>query len=213
MKIVFIFVEGDTEENFTKTILSPHLRNFGIHLKEFNCKGTIKYRSLLRKLILRQANESNISLVTTMFDFYKLPRDFPGKSDLPLNSCYERVAHLEQAFIEDISHQKFSPFVMLHEFEALLFSDPVEIAKAFPGKDESHELQKIKTAHRNNPEEINDNETTAPSKRILRFYPNYDKVFQGSAIIQQIGLDVIRAECQHFNEWLTKLESLGPASA
>ena len=213
MKIVFIFVEGDTEENFTKTILSPHLKNFGLHLKEFNCKGTIKYRSLLRKLILRQANESNISLVTTMFDFYKLPRDFPGKSDLSLNSCYERVAHLEQAFIEDISHQKFSPFVMLHEFEALLFSDPVEIAKAFPGKDESHELQKIKTAHRNNPEEINDDETTAPSKRLEKIFrsPKYDKVIHGPAIIQQIGLEKIRTECAHFNEWLTRLESVSQA--
>ena len=102
---------------------------------------------------------------------------------------------------------------MLHEFEALLFSAPSEIAKAFPEKDESQELQRIKTAHRNNPEEINDNETTAPSKRILRFYPNYDKVFQGSAIIQQIGLEVIRAECPHFNEWLTKLESLSQSSS
>jgi Domain of unknown function (DUF4276) len=34
-------------------------------------------------------------------------------------------------------------------------------------------------------------------------------VLQGSAIIQRIGLDVIRTQCPHFNEWLTKLESLG----
>lgn len=212
MNLVFIFVEGETEENFAKTILSPYLKNFGLHLKQFNCKGTIKYRSLLRKLILRQANESNIALVTTMFDFYKLPNDFPGKRNLPTGTCYDRVAHLEKAFVEDLSHSKFVPYIMLHEFEALLFSSPAEIAKAFPDRDESYELQKIKTAHRNNPEEINDDETTAPSKRLKKLYPNYDKVFQGPAIIQQIGLDVIRAECPHFNDWLTKLESLGQAS-
>lgn len=213
MRIVFVFVEGNTEENFSKTVLTPHLKNFDIHLKLFNCKGTVRYRSLLRKLILRQVSESNIALVTTMFDFYKLPKDFPGQGDLPMGTCYDRIEHLEKAFEADIGHSKFAPHIMLHEFEALLFSDPTEIAKAFPQQDNRHELQKIKTAHRNNPEEINDDEATAPSKRIKKLYPNYDKVFQGPAIIQQIGLEVVRQECRHFNQWLTKLESLGQSSS
>ena len=208
MNIVFIFVEGDTEENFTKTIVAPHLKNFGIQLKQFNCKGTIKYRSLLRKFILRQANESNIALVTTMFDYYALPKDFPGRDSLSTGQCYDQVAYLEKAFAEDIAHDKFLPYLLLHEFEALLFSVPEEIAKTFPKKDESHELLKIKTAHRNNPEEIDDGPMTAPSKRIKRLYPDYDKSLQGPAIIQRIGLNNVRQECRHFDEWLTKLEAI-----
>lgn len=213
MKVVFVYVEGPTEERFVKTVLQPHLLSFNIHPKPFNCGGTIKYQSKLRKFILHKANESGIDLVTTMFDFYKLPKDFPGNRNLPAGTCYERVAYLEKAFSDDIEHSKFLPYVMLHEFEALLFSSPTEIARAFPEEDESHELQKIKTAHRNNPEEINDNESTAPSKRIENLYPSYQKVLQGTAIIQQIGLDVIRTECLHFNEWLTKLESISQSSA
>lgn len=213
MKIVFIYVEGPTEERFVKDVLQPYLRGVNVRLQIFNCYGTIKYQSKLRKFILQKVNEAGIDLVTTMFDFYKLPKDFPGQRDLPTGNCYDRVAHLETAFSKDIGHRKFSPHIMLHEFEALLFSDPVEIAKAFPHKDESHELQKIKTSHRNNPEEINDNEMTAPSKRIKKLYPSYDKVLQGPTIIQQIGLEVIRAECSHFKEWLTKLESVGQTPA
>jgi hypothetical protein len=213
MKIVFIYVEGPTEERFIKTVLQPHLLSLGIYVQVFTCYGAIKYQSQLRKFILQKANETGIDLVSTMFDFYKLPKDFPGKRNLPMGTCYDRVAHLEKAFVEDISHTKFVPYIMLHEFEALLFSSPAEIAQAFPDKDESHELQKIKTAHHNNPEEINDDEMTAPSKRIKKIYPSYDKVLQGPAIIQQIGLDLIRTECPHFNEWLRKLESLGQASS
>ena len=57
MRNVFIYVEGQTEETFVKTVLQPHLLNFNIRMKPFNCYGTIKYKSNLRKFILRKANE------------------------------------------------------------------------------------------------------------------------------------------------------------
>ena len=59
-----------------------------------------------------------------------------------------------------------------------------------------------------NPEEINDNPDSSPSKRIQRIFPEYNKVFYGSLIAQRIGIEKIREKCGHFDEWLSKLENL-----
>ncbi len=48
----------------------------------------------------------------------------------------------------------------------------------------------------------------AQSKRILRNCPGYEKLIHGSLIAMDIGLDRIRNECAHFNEWLMKLEQI-----
>ncbi|MDD1760795.1 MAG: DUF4276 family protein, partial [Methanothrix sp.] len=60
----------------------------------------------------------------------------------------------------------------------------------------------------NTPEEINDGYETAPSKRIIRLFKSYQKVTDGYQIAQKIGIDVIRKECPHFNEWIGKLIQL-----
>ncbi len=59
-----------------------------------------------------------------------------------------------------------------------------------------------------NPEMINNDSETAPSKRLLRLYPGYDKVTNGITIAKKIGLQEIRKKCSHFNEWLEKIEKL-----
>jgi hypothetical protein len=59
-----------------------------------------------------------------------------------------------------------------------------------------------------NPELINESPQTAPSKRILKICDSYDKVDDGILILKEIGLNKLRSECTHFNEWLTKLEGL-----
>jgi hypothetical protein len=91
--------------------------------------------------------------------------------------------------------------------EAVLFSAPEQIARRFSTQDQGQELTAIK-AHFNSPEEINDSRTTSPAKRIEKLYP-YRKRLDGPIIAQEIGLDLIRKECPHFNDWLTKLEALG----
>ncbi|MDB9308677.1 DUF4276 family protein [Aphanizomenon sp. CS-733/32] len=58
------------------------------------------------------------------------------------------------------------------------------------------------------PEHINDGPITAPSKRIKKCCPFYDKPLHGSLIAMDIGLDVIRQHCQHFDKWLTRLEKI-----
>ena len=53
------------------------------------------------------------------------------------------------------------------------------------------------------PEEINDDPQTAPSKRILNIFPKYKKVTDGTQIALKVGLEQIRKECPHFDEWMT----------
>ena len=46
---------------------------------------------------------------------------------------------------------------------------------------------------------------TAPSKRILKIFPYYKKVLDGSVVAKAVGLDKIRQECHHFDSWVTRL--------
>ena len=51
---------------------------------------------------------------------------------------------------------------------------------------------------------------TAPSKRIIKALKDkyhYDKPKTGTEITDKIGIDTLRVKCQHFNEWLTKIEN------
>ena len=59
-------------------------------------------------------------------------------------------------------------------------------------------------------EEINEGAHTAPSKRIIRHLPAYErsKVRVGAPAAAAIGLPALRAKCPHFDDWLTRLEKL-----
>ena len=90
----------------------------------------------------------------------------------------------------------------------MLFSDSAKIAATFPGTDVESTLLAIRNNY-HSPEEINDGPTTHPAARLLALLPSYHKTLHGPLIARRIGLDNIRGACAHFDEWLTKLESLG----
>ena len=60
------------------------------------------------------------------------------------------------------------------------------------------------------PEEIDDGEQTAPSKRLIREVPAYYslKPVAGPLIVAEIGLPNLRSACPHFDEWVSTLERL-----
>ncbi len=62
---------------------------------------------------------------------------------------------------------------------------------------------------------INDNYSTAPSKRISSLIPGYSrqKPLVGVLAALEIGLPKIRQECPLFDAWLAKLETLQPLPA
>lgn len=62
---------------------------------------------------------------------------------------------------------------------------------------------------------INDGEATAPSKRIDGLFPGYanEKVAMGVVLAECVGLAKVREQCQHFDEWLGRLEGLDTTAA
>ncbi len=218
MKKIHILVEGQTEETFVRSMLGPHLSRIGINATPIlvftrRGEGITAFRggfvpyARLRKDLLRLLGDSSAALVTTMLDFYGLGRGFPGRDNMPTGDCYQRVAHVESAFANDVNNPRFLPYLMLHEFEAMLFVNPKEIAALFPGSDAEAKLLAVRRGF-GTPEEINDHPESCPSARILGYLPGYKKTLHGSLVIGRIGLDRIRTECSHFDTWLKRLESL-----
>ncbi len=149
---------------------------------------------------------------TTMFDLYGLPTDFPGHKDAAqISDPYRRVRTLEAALSKDISDTRFIPYFQLHEFEALLLSDPQKLdAQFFDRSAEIHRLVEIVSTF-DSPELVNDGNNTAPSKRIADEIPEYAgrKKAAGPIVAEKIGLPTLRRKCKHFGRWLGGLELLG----
>jgi hypothetical protein len=72
----------------------------------------------------------------------------------------------------------------------------------------SFKLQEIRDRF-STPEEINDSPQTRPSARIFNLFPSYRKRIHGPITSIRIGLETMRQECSHFNEWCIKLEKIG----
>lgn len=219
MKRVFILVEGQTEETFVRDILQPHLQVQDIYPQAIlaatkvvksgpNFKGGLTDYAKPKKQILNLLADTSVAAVTTMFDLYGLPAEFPGYVTRPLADNTAKVRHLEAALAQDINHPRFKPYLQIHEFEAFLFVNPTATNTRLVGVNIEADLQRIR-AQFPSPEDINDNPATAPSKRILNLFSRYRKTIHGPAVVKNVGLEQLRRECPHFNEWLTWLEGLG----
>ena len=106
---------------------------------------------------------------------------------------------------DDFDPRRFVPFVLMHEFEGLLFSDPVRFAQSIGQSDLSSDFLAIRNAF-SSPEEINDSPDTAPSMRVKALYKGYQKPLMGVLAVEEIGLETIRLECPLFNRWIKELE-------
>ena len=100
---------------------------------------------------------------------------------------------------------RFIPFVMMHEFEALLFSDCERFAIGIDRPELADSFQEIRDAFPS-PEAIDDSPVTAPSKQIEALVPGYEKPLLGALAALEIGLETMRAECPHFDCWISRLE-------
>jgi hypothetical protein len=151
---------------------------------------------------------------TTMVDLYALPSEFPGWAEARKKvQPVERVTVLEKALETEFAEPRFIPFIQLHEFEALLYCDLGELQRRIAGSEPG--IRSLSTEVANlDPEEINEGSTTAPSKRIIRHVPVYErsKVRVGAPAAAAIGLTKLRSMCPHFGAWLTRLERLAPTS-
>lgn len=217
MTRIYILVEGQTEEAFLRELLVPHFAHKGYYLTPIivstspGYKGGVVSYAKIKPQIMRLCLRDKNAYVSTMFDLYALPPDFPSKSSLTYPktaSGQQKVHFLENQLSKDINQPNFISYLMLHEYEALLFTQPSAFSQ---WSDNVVLIKKLQQAllHAGSPENINDGPQTAPSKRILALMPEYQKTFHGPLIACDIGLDAIRNACPHFNEWLQKIEQLG----
>jgi hypothetical protein len=215
LKKVHFLVEGQTEESFIKQVIQPHLSPRGLWAnpvivttkrtkKGPDFKGGITSYSHVKKDIRRLLGDSSATMVTTLMDFYGLPDSFPGRSEVS-GTPQAKAAFVEQAFGDDIANQKFLPYLSLHEFEALLFTSPFEIARALNDRSKEEHFAAIRRDFPT-PEDINDNPPTIPSRRIMDHFPRYNKGYFGAIIAVRIGLQRIREQCPHFASWISRLE-------
>ena len=202
-----ISVEGQTEEEFVKQFLADHLRGRGVEptpilfgrARNRSDGGNVSVEQLVREMAhLRHRFDA----VTSLVDFYGFRRKGDRTVDELEKDLRQKLGHLRHP-------KKVIPYVQRHEFEGLLFSDVSVFAGLVEAPDGSVEaLQNIRSQFQT-PEDINDNKDTAPSKRIKKVIPRYDKRVNAPLLAMEIGLAKIRNECHRFNGWVTSLESLG----
>ena len=220
MMRILVHVEGQTEENFVDTVLAPHLYRFGYTDVSARLLGNARQRSKrggtrrwdsVRKGILDHLRTDRTALATTMVDYYGLPHTWPGREQAGRHATLrERAYAVEQAILADVSKEigrppRFVPYVVMHEFEGLLFSAPDRFAHSLGKPDLAPKFQTIRESFET-PEDINDSPDTAPSKRIRKLYKGYQKPLMGPTALQQIGLDTVRGVCPLFDRWVEALE-------
>ena len=201
-----ISVEGPTEEEFVKQFLADHLRERGVEPTPI-LLGRASGRSAggnvsVERLVSEMTHLRHFDAVTSLVDFYGFRRKGAKTVDALEEDLRKKLGHLWHP-------KKVIPYVQRHEFEGLLFSDVSVFEGLVEAPDGSVEaLQNIRSQFQT-PEDINDNKDTAPSKRIKKVIPRYDKRVNAPLLAIEIGLATIRNECPRFNGWVTSLESLG----
>jgi hypothetical protein len=225
-------VEGQTEETFVNEVLRPHLCAVGYtnvsarllgNARQRDHRGGICSWAAVRKDIANHLKHDRACLATTIVDFYGLPKSgqnqWPGRDIASSAPFADRPVLVENALAADIAEaigetsppkRRFVPFVVMHEFEGLLFSDCTRFAEGIGRSDLAADFQRIRNQFAS-PEEINDSPETAPSKRVERLVPGYQKPLHGVLAAIEIGLDAIRTACPHRDGWLHRLETW-PAS-
>ena len=213
MRNICIVCEGTTETEFVNKCLVPHLVNHGVYpharilqSPSGNHRGG---RVTVERLAKHISHEySSYDRITTLVDFYGF-QDRAGRSRAEVESA---ILDAVKAYTTGFDARFVLPYVQLHEFEGLLFSNVDKFDCVLDGWSTNVRKELVKVREQfNTPEDINDSPQTAPSKRIEAIFPvgTYSKTEHGPLIAEEIGLDVIRQQCPAFNEWIGKLEAWG----
>jgi hypothetical protein len=227
MARLLVHVEGQTEESFVNELLAGHLCACGYESVSARLVGNARLRekrggirawTTVRKDILNHLKADPGCLATMMVDYYGLPQTgekaWPGRAEAGQLSVPEKAVCVERALFVDVANvlggefeaRRFLPFVVMHEFEGLLFSDCQAFADGIGQPNLAAPFRGIRQQFAT-PEEINDSPITAPSKRVEALVEGYEKPLLGTLAALNIGLPTIRAECPHFRDWLGRLEA------
>ena len=224
MNEVIVVCEGQAEEVFVNEVLAPALWDGNVSLSPrliatspHSKGGALKGQRVLR-FLRNTLRERQNTYVTTFFDLYGLPPDFPGRAETareldPVDQAIAVETELHMAVIDvaECRPERFLPHIQPHEFEALLFSDPGKFAEVEPAwRTYVGQLEVARQSVRS-PEYINDGFESHPSARLRNLLrPRYSKVRHGRAVSARIGVDRMRVECAHFDGWMARVEALPP---
>jgi hypothetical protein len=231
---VLAVVEGHTEFSVLNSTVASYLGAMGVYFypkivgRPGHKGGVHRPFESVAEEILNLFKQEPRAVVTTFFDFYAMPEDWPGvrdakkakEQDCPTAAVADLVERAWAAEIAErtgaLNNPTFVPYVQIHELEALIYAGPKEMAEAF--LDPQLEPLFAETVREcGGCEEINDRPELAPSKRIESLFSGYrkgrdknkrqDRRPHAPIIAQQIGIPRIRAACPHFSSWLAKLET------
>jgi Domain of unknown function (DUF4276) len=179
MARVNIVCEGPTESRFISDVLAPYLWPRGIFLMPMllgvpgHKGGRVNY-ARLQKDILLQLKQDASAYCSTMVDLYGLEPGFPGTVPPTGFVAVEKAVQIENAVLQDIvsiipqlrPDIRLIPYLQVHEYEGLLFSDTTAFALALGQANLATQLAQIRNQFET-PEDINDDPNTAPSKGSL----------------------------------------------
>lgn len=225
MSRVYVLVEGQTEQAFVRDVLTPTLSTLGIFphpvlLGKPGHKGGIRSFAMVQREISNLLKQDVNAFVTTLFDRYGLPSDWPGLAESKLivelpqahsSLCQAMHSEVSERMGPDFRAQRFLPYIQFYEIEAYLFAAPDETARVLGNDARAEDLRDVVRA-KGGCEDINDDETTAPSKRIIALFPDYRKGKGINAdlprISTEVGLQKLRDACPLLNKWVEQLETL-----
>jgi hypothetical protein len=213
MKRLIVVCEGPTEKEFCKNVLQNFFWQHGIVLETPVVKhsggGVVPWPTL--KVQLVNHLRDNDAYTTMFIDYYGIKDDFlfPKWGEAKSIANHEqRMEFLEKAMLQDVPEmmqQHFIPHLQLHEFESLLFADITAFEKNFMSSEMDMKKLKRIVSEFPNPEEINNNPKTAPSKRLEDAIRGYQKVLFGNCVAMDIGINKMMAACPHFCKWINRL--------
>ncbi|CAG37926.1 DUF4276 family protein [Desulfotalea psychrophila] len=217
---VMVIVEGKTEENFVKSLLSKYLSERNIFMSATQVTklgqkgGDVRFERVKNDIGLHLKQRAD-TYVTTLVDYYGI-KEWPGLDEVPPRSTPTKIAQIVNRATSDKvralfsslnTDRRFVPYIAIHEFEALLFSDSRILASELGISEEEVTSVLVKCSE---PEAINNSPETAPSKRLDGWAKNgkFAKTSAGIAIAKIIGIAAMRDRCPVFNDWLERLEMI-----
>lgn len=208
---VGVVCEGQTEVDFVKMVLTPYFSSQSIWVYPTILQAPSGRhrggRVSIERLVNFIAHEfHNADRLTTLVDFY----GFADRGGRNPDELEEAIRNALTKAIGDWAQRFFLPYVQVHEFEALLFSDPGAFDWVLDDWNEQA-YQRLLAVRQNfaTPEDINDCPETAPSKRIEQILRSYSKPEHGPIIAGAIGIEKMRQACPRFNRWIEELRAWG----
>ena len=215
---VLAIVEGRTEQIFIESLLAPYLAEKMIFIRATQVNkpgqkgGDVRFERVKNDLELHLKQRLD-TYITTFIDYYGtkewpgLDRVVPNASPQQIAACIHQATkeEIDALFSEQQAERRFIPYMAIHEFEALLFSNSAALAAEL-GITENKISNVL--AECGEPEAINSGLQTAPSKRLDHWSANgrFAKTTTGMALAKVIGIPKMREMCPLFNNWIESFE-------